>query len=146
MNGLVAYRRRIISSLRSSGAYMRRWTRSSLVQRMTCRLFGAKVLSETTLVCCYLDSWGHSSVNFNRNSNIFIQENLSENVVWKKSVILCRPQCVTINNDSHVHRHIHYLIARFMGPTLGPPGADRTQVGPCWPHGLCYLGCSSRWW
>ena len=32
------------------------------------------------------------------------------------------------------------LIARFMGPTWGPSGADRTQVGPCWPHKLCYLG------
>ena len=26
------------------------------------------------------------------------------------------------------------LIARFMGPTWGTSGADRTQVGPCWPH------------
>ena len=24
------------------------------------------------------------------------------------------------------------LIARFMGPTRGPPEADRTQVGPMW--------------
>ena len=35
------------------------------------------------------------------------------------------------------------LIAKFMGPTWGPPGADRTcqpQVGPCWPHEPCYLG------
>ena len=24
------------------------------------------------------------------------------------------------------------LIARFMGPTWGPAGADRTQVGPMW--------------
>ena len=24
------------------------------------------------------------------------------------------------------------LIARFMGPTWGPPRADRTQVGPMW--------------
>ena len=32
------------------------------------------------------------------------------------------------------------LIARFMGPTWDPPGADRAQVGPCWPHELCYLG------
>ena len=27
-----------------------------------------------------------------------------------------------------------------MGPTWGPSGADRTQVGPCWPNELCYLG------
>ena len=27
---------------------------------------------------------------------------------------------------------IYSLIARLMGPTWGPPGADRTQVGPMW--------------
>ena len=32
------------------------------------------------------------------------------------------------------------LIARFMGPKWGPSGADRTQVAPCWPHELCYMG------
>ena len=32
------------------------------------------------------------------------------------------------------------LIARFMWPTWGPPGADRTQVAPCGPHEPCYLG------
>ena len=32
------------------------------------------------------------------------------------------------------------LIAWFMGPTWGPSGADRNQLGPCWPHELCYLG------
>ena len=31
-------------------------------------------------------------------------------------------------------------IARFKGPTWGPSGADRTQVAPCGPHELCYLG------
>ena len=32
------------------------------------------------------------------------------------------------------------LIARFMGPTWGPSGTDRTKMGPCWPHEPCYLG------
>ena len=32
--------------------------------------------------------------NFNRNSNIFIQENTLENVVCKMAAILSRPQCV----------------------------------------------------
>ena len=31
-------------------------------------------------------------------------------------------------------------IAQFIGPTWGPSGADRTQVVPCWPNELCYLG------
>ena len=48
---------------------------------------------------------------------------------------------------SHQYYHpvkiTHSLTARFMGPTWGPSGADRTQVGPCWPHGLCYLGWGS---
>ena len=35
-----------INSLRPSDAYMRRWTGSSLVQIIACRLFGAKPLSE----------------------------------------------------------------------------------------------------
>ena len=26
------------------------------------------------------------------------------------------------------------------GAHMGPTGADRTQVGPCWPHEPCYLG------
>ena len=31
---------------------------------------------------------------------------------------------------SCIHKALLYLIARFMGPTWGPSGADRTQVGP----------------
>ena len=30
-----------------------------------------------------------------------------------------------------------------MRPTWCPPGADRTQVGPCWPHEPCYQGIHS---
>ena len=59
-------------------------------------------------------------------------------------------------------------IAKFMGPTWGPSGANRTQVGPMvapwtwgqhgahqgptaprwapwWPHELCHLGIYSHW-
>ena len=40
------------------------------------------------------------------------------------------------------------LIARFVGPTRGPSGADRTQAGPMLVHELCYLGhvCEERFW
>ena len=31
-------------------------------------------------------------------------------------------------------------ITRFMGPTWGPSGARRPQMGPCWPHEPCYQG------
>ena len=43
---------RYLNSLRPSDAYMRRWTGSSLVQIMACRLFGAKPLSEPMLEYC----------------------------------------------------------------------------------------------
>ena len=33
-----------------------------------------------------------------------------------------------------------YQIARFMGPTWGPPGSCRPRMGPCWPHEPCYQG------
>ena len=42
----------VLNSLRPSDAYMRRWTGSSLVQIMACRLFGAKPLSEPMLEYC----------------------------------------------------------------------------------------------
>ena len=29
---------------------------------------------------------------------------------------------------------------KFMGPTWGPPGSYRPQMGPCWPHEPCYQG------
>ena len=38
--------------------------------------------------------------NFNRNSNIFIQENAFENVVCEMVAILSRPQCVNSSSDS----------------------------------------------
>ena len=31
-------------------------------------------------------------------------------------------------------------IAKFMGPTWGPPGSCRPQMGPYRPHELCYQG------
>ena len=42
-------------------------------------------------------------------------------------------------------RFIVTLIARFMVPTWGPSGADRTQVGPYWPYELCYMGSFSSY-
>ena len=37
------------------------------------------------------------------------------------------------------------LIARFMGPTWGPPGADRTQVGPMWATWTLLSGMFLCW-
>ena len=35
-------------------------------------------------------------------------------------------------------------IAKFMGPTWGPPGSCRPQLAPCWPHEPCYQGSHSE--
>ena len=37
----------------------------------------------------------------------------------------------------------HSQIANFLGPTWGPAGTCRPQMGPCWPYELCYQGYQS---
>ena len=44
--------------------------------------------------------------NFDRNSNIFIQENAFENVVCEMASILSRPQCVKTPGSSYVGIHV----------------------------------------
>ena len=67
--------------------------------------------------------------NSNRNSYIFIQENAFENIVCKIAVILSRPQCVNQHLCSGKQQRTSQ-IAYFMGPTWGPPGSCRSQMGP----------------
>ena len=65
---------------------------------------------------------------------------LISNLKLKRSVYLtakeiaARQQAITWNGDDQVmwvrSQRCSSQIARFMGPTWGPPGADRTQVGP----------------
>ena len=42
------------------------------------------------------------------------------------------------------NQHTPAQIANFMGPTWGPSGADRTQVGPMLAHEPCYVGTASE--
>ena len=44
--------------------------------------------------------WNKDPWNLNRKSNIFIQENAFQNVVWKMAAILSRPQCVNATRAS----------------------------------------------
>ena len=59
---------------------------------MACRLLGAKPLSEPMLEYCQLDPCNKLHRNLNRNSNIFIEEDALEIVVWKR-----RPFCLGLN-------------------------------------------------
>ena len=45
-------------------------------------------------------------------------------------VIGLRTGVITAHGESPITAILYNLTARFMGPTWGPPGADRTQVGP----------------
>ena len=55
---------------------------------MTCRLFGAKPLSEPMLPYCRLDPKEHISVKFIYNWKVFIQGNALENIVCEIVAIL----------------------------------------------------------
>ena len=69
---------------------------------MDCRLVGAKPLSETMLEYWQLDKLQWS---FNRNSDIFFQENALESVICEMAAILSQPQCVKKapeNNADHI--------------------------------------------
>ena len=65
-----------VNSLRPSNAYMRQWTRSSLVQKMACRLVDAKPLSEPMLADCQLET----SVNLWSKLRHF----RSRKCIWKR--------------------------------------------------------------
>ena len=68
-----------INSSPPSAAYMHRWTGSSLVQAMACRLFGTKPLPEPMLAYCQLDSQEQISVKFESEFYHFH----SRKFIWK---------------------------------------------------------------
>ena len=61
---------------------------------MACRLVGAKPLSIPVLGYCQLDPRNNLRWIFYQNTNLFIQENASENIVCKKAAILSRGRWV----------------------------------------------------
>ena len=85
-----------VNSLRPSDAYMCQWTKSSLVQIMAFRLFGAKPLSKPMLEYCQLEPAEPTSVTFKSKFNIFIQE-----MYWKMSSPKSRPFCLGLNVLTH---------------------------------------------
>ena len=68
---------------------MRRWTGSSLVQVMACRLFGTKPLAEPMLACSQLDSWEQLSVKFKSEFYHFH----SRKFIWKCRLPKWQPFC-----------------------------------------------------
>ena len=77
----------LLNSSSPSIAYIRRWTGSTLVMAMACRLFGAKPLSESILTNCQLYHKDRNPVKWESTNKTFH----SWTCVWK-----CRMQ-----NDGH---------------------------------------------
>ena len=90
-----------VNSLRPRGAYMRQETRSSLLQIMACRLFGAKPLSEPILeIFIGLLEANFSEILIVIHIFSFMKMRLKK-IVWITAAILSRPQCVKgqVNNQ-----------------------------------------------
>ena len=100
MHHMWGTRPQLVNSSPPSAAYTRRWTGSSLVQVMACRLFGAKPLPEPMLVYCQLDSWKQVSVKFESEflSFSFTKMHLK---MWsaQMAAILSRGKWVKVMND-----------------------------------------------
>ena len=84
----------VVNSLRPRDAYMRQWTNQHWFRQW---LVAWPAPSHYLNQCWNILNWIHRNKfhwKLNRNLYIFIQENAFENVVWKMSAILSRPQCV----------------------------------------------------
>ena len=71
----------------------------------------------------------------NDSEHVFLS-NLIVSLVWIKPNL----KTILVGFISGVQCY-QSQITKFMGSTWGPPGACRPQMGPCWPHEPCYLGC-----
>ena len=113
----------IINSLRPSDAAMHQQTRPSLVQMMSCHLFGIKPLSEPVVVYCQMDLGNKLQWNFDWNSKVFIEENAHENVVCQMLAILPQPQCINSkwSGDSIWQHRSKLIFAQVMACGLISP-------------------------
>ena len=116
-----------------SAACMCRWTGSTLVQIMVCRLVGAKPLSEPMLGYCWLDPEEETSVRFQSKCVPLIKIIAIEDVVRLTAAILSRGRWVNISRPEQ---------GRILQTTLLEDlllGTNLEQT-PCWPNEPCYLG------
>ena len=82
----------------------------------------AKPLTEPMLENCQLDAGIKLQWNFNRNSNISVQEKAFENVVYKMAPILSLPQCVYKQN----------ICEMYYTPVKASPGVSLSPIEGLW--------------
>ena len=107
---------------------MRRWIGSALVRMMACRLFGQ---------CWVIDNWNRLQWNFNQNTNLFISENASEDIVCQIMAVglggdeLNHTQMITLHFKTHWGRVTHICVSNLtsIGPGNGlSPGRRQAIV------------------
>ena len=136
--------------MRSGDKYMNQRARTAMVQSITCGLSGINILLEPVV-----NYWLTGPIR--KNFEMWIKPRWClinglhlkiPSAKWRLSLpgfnILKRINNFILTNRRGIYIRIASnviitLIARFMGSTWDPPGADRTQVGQCWPHELCYV-------
>ena len=57
--------------------------------------------------------------------------------VCRASFYISHPCLFGVQNGT---LHKMYPDSKVYEANMGPPGSCRPQMGPCWPHELCYLG------
>ena len=76
--------------------------------------------------------------NLNPNSDIFIQENATENVVWKMAAILFQPQCINTSrlSDTICRHRSGSTLVQVMACCLTAPSHYLNQCGLYHQEGL----------
>ena len=90
-----------VNALRLSDAYKHHQNKSSLVQIMAWHLFGVEPLSEPMLVIINGTLGNIFLLKFESNTQIFIEENEFEHIVFKMAAFLFQPQCVNSAVESY---------------------------------------------
>ena len=88
-----------INSLRPSDAYIRQWSNHHWLRQWLVAWSAPSHYQNQCWNIVNKTLRNKLQWNFNRNSNIFIQENVFESVVCGKAAILSRPQCVKRDED-----------------------------------------------
>ena len=88
--------------------------------------------------------WANAGISWNTNriSNIFIQENAFQNIVWKMAVILFRPQCVKCSTSltySDTNKTFYVEVCHCMWISLGWCKKDATPLLTHWSYVLLAL-------
>ena len=97
----------VLNSLRQGDAFRRQRIWYSLDQKMACRLFGTKALSEPELAYCQIDPLKQKYFSdLNQNTTIVIQENY-ENIVHKMAAILSWPRCANFSTSMPERNNHH---------------------------------------